>query len=275
MNWIDIGVNLTNKRFDKDRDQIIVQAEAAGVLHQIITGTNLTESEQAFQLSQAYPGQLFSTAGCHPHDAKNFTDEHYHKLEQLLKQSSVVAVGECGLDFNRNFSPPEQQIKVFEKQLELAVRVNKPVFLHERDAFEQQFEILQSYLPRLKGAVVHCFTGNEQQLNAYIELGLSIGITGWVCDERRGLPLKEILHLIPDNKLMLETDAPYLLPRDLRPKPKSSRNLPQYLPHIAKVIAAARNTSLDSLSMQCFDNAKQFFELPLEIGNSPISEQTG
>ena len=128
MQWIDIGVNLTNKRFDKDRDQVIQQAETAGVLHQIITGTNLAESEQAFRLSQQYPGKLFSTAGCHPHDAKNFSDKHYHQLEQLLNHSSVVAVGECGLDFNRNFSPPDQQIKVFEQQLNLAERINKPVF---------------------------------------------------------------------------------------------------------------------------------------------------
>ncbi len=264
MKWIDIGVNLTNKRFDKDRERVISQAESVGVLHQIITGTNIAESEHAFQLSQKYPGKLFSTAGCHPHDARNFSENHYQRLTQLLKHPSVVAVGECGLDFNRNFSPPDQQIDVFEQQLNLAIQVNKPLFLHERDAFNQQFEILQSYLPKLKGAVVHCFTGNEQQLNAYLELGLYIGITGWICDERRGLPLKKLVPLIPKDKLMLETDAPYLLPRDLRPKPKSSRNLPEYLPHIAKVIAKSRNTSLESLSMQCFNNTRQFFGLPTE-----------
>lgn len=265
MKWIDIGVNLTNKRFDKDRKQVVSDAEAAGVFQQIITGTNLDESNQAHQLSLEFPDKLFSTAGCHPHDAKNFTDNHYRQLEQLLKHSSVVAVGECGLDFNRNFSPPEQQIKVFDQQLQLATKINKPVFLHERDAFEQQFEMLQSYIGQLKGAVVHCFTGNKKQLTAYLDLGLSIGITGWVCDERRGLPLRDIIHLIPDDKLMLETDSPYLLPRGLRPKPKSSRNLPQYLPHIAKVIAKARNTSLESLSVQCFENTRQFFSLPPEI----------
>ena len=264
MKWIDIGVNLTNKRFDKDRQQIIQEAEAVGVVGQIITGTNLVGSEQAFQLCQDYPGRLFSTAGCHPHDAKNFTNKDYHQLEALLRQSSVVAVGECGLDFNRNFSPPDQQIRVFEQHLELAIGINKPVFLHERDAFAQQIELLQSYLPKLKGAVVHCFTGTEKQLKAYIDLGLYIGITGWVCDERRGLALREMVHLIPDDKLMLETDSPYLLPRDLRPKPKSSRNLPKYLPHIAQVIAEARNTSLESPSMQCYSNTKHFFGLPVE-----------
>jgi len=261
MKWIDIGVNLTNKRFNKDRQQVIQEAEAAGVIYQVVTGTNLNESQQAFQLTEAFSGQLFSTAGCHPHDAKHFTDQHYHQLEKLLDHSSVVAVGECGLDFNRNFSPPDRQIEVFKQQLALAVKVNKPVFLHERDAFEQHFELLQAYMPKLKGAVVHCFTGNEEQLKAYIELGVSIGITGWVCDERRGLPLRDIVHLIPDDKLMIETDSPFLLPRDLKPKPKSNRNVPKYLPHIAQTIAKARNTSLESLSNQCYANTLHFFGL--------------
>lgn len=261
MKWIDIGVNLTNKRFNKDRMKIIADAEAAGVDCQIVTGTNLAESIQAFQLTQDYPERLYSTAGCHPHDAKHFTKQHFQQLEALLANKAVVAVGECGLDFNRNFSPPDVQVKVFEQQLQLACRINKPIFLHERDAFEPQVELLQTYLPQLKGAVIHCFTGTEVQLSTYLDLGLSIGITGWVCDERRGLSLKKMIHLIPDNKLMLETDAPYLLPRDLRPKPKSNRNLPQYLPHIAQVVADARNTSLESLSMQCYLNTQRFFEL--------------
>lgn len=259
--WIDIGVNLTNKRFDKDRTQVIQDAESNGVVKQIITGTNLNESQQAYRLTQDYPARLYSTAGCHPHDAKNFTSEHLQQISKLLAHPQVVAVGECGLDFNRNFSPESQQIDVFEQQLELAVTVQKPLFLHERDAFEQQYEMLQSYMPKIKGAVVHCFTGSKEQLIAYLELGCSIGITGWICDERRGGPLRDIIHLIPDDRLMLETDAPYLTPRSLRPKPKSSRNLPQYLPHIAETVAQLRGTELASLSKQCLLNTKQFFGL--------------
>jgi TatD DNase family protein len=259
--WIDIGVNLTNQRFDKDRENVINDAIAHGVIQQIVTGTNLSESQQAYQLTQNHPEYLYSTAGCHPHDAKHFSDEALSDLRDLLEHSSVVAVGECGLDFNRNFSPPKCQVKVFEQQLELAVEVQKPLFLHERDAFEQQYEMLQSFWPKVKGAVVHCFTGNEKQLTAYLELGCSIGITGWVCDERRGKPLKDIIHLIPDDRLMLETDAPYLTPRSLKPKPKSSRNLPQYLPHIAATVAEVRKTDLQSLSEQCLVNTQQFFGL--------------
>ncbi len=262
MKWVDIGVNLTNKRFDKDREAIIHQAIAVGVKQQIITGTNLLESLNAFKLSQQYPNILFSTAGCHPHDAKDFSQNDLQQLKKTLLNPSVVAVGECGLDFNRNFSPKSEQLSVFEQQLELACEVQKPLFLHERDAFSEQIKLLEKYLPHLSGAVIHCFTGNKEQLLGYLNLGLSIGITGWICDERRGLELKEIIQYIPDNKLMIETDAPYLLPRDMRPKPKSSRNLPQYLPHIAGTIATCRNTTLEELSRQCYANSKTFFSLP-------------
>lgn len=261
MKWIDIGVNLTNSRFDKDRQQVIEQAERLGVSCQIVTGTNLTESQQAFELTQEYPARLFSTAGCHPHDAKHFSADHLKRLEQLLQNNGVVAVGECGLDFNRNFSPKEAQLEVFEQQLKLAVDCGKPVFLHERDAFEEQIQLLTQYRNNLSGAVVHCFTGNKKQLLAYLDLDLHVGITGWICDERRGLELKEIVQHIPDDRLMIETDAPYLTPRNLKPKPKSSRNLPQYLPHIAANIAAARNVSLQQLSEQCWSNTTAFFDL--------------
>ena len=259
--WIDIGVNLTNNRFDQDRQQVIEQAESVGVLAQIVTGTNLQESLQAQQLCRQYPTQLFSTAGCHPHDAKNFAADHLQRLGDLLTDPKVVAVGECGLDFNRDFSPRDTQLEVFEKQLILATKCNKPVFLHERDAFDQQIQLLTQYRDQLCGAVVHCFTGNKEQLIAYIDLDLHIGITGWVCDERRGQELQQIVHLIPDDKLMLETDAPYLTPRNMRPRPKSSRNLPKYLPHIAAEVAAIRKTSLEHLSEQCFNNTVQFFNL--------------
>ncbi len=261
--WIDIGVNLTNSRFDKDRPQVISQAQAHGVIAQIVTGTNLQESINAHDLCQQFPNQLFSTAGCHPHDAKNFLPEHLQQLKQLLSNDCVVAVGECGLDFNRDFSPRDVQLEVFEQQLILASETQKPVFLHERDAFEPQIELLKKYRDQLTGAVVHCFTGNKQQLLAYLDLNLHIGITGWVCDERRGQTLQSIVHLIPNDKLMLETDAPYLTPRNIRPRPKSSRNLPQYLPHVAAEVARLRNVSIGQLSEQCMETTQRFFSLDL------------
>ena len=261
MNWIDIGVNLTNKRFDNDREDLIKNALNAGVKQQIVTGTNLTESENAIQLCEQFPNVLFSTAGCHPHDAERFTEAHYSKLAELVKLSTVVAIGECGLDFNRNFSPANIQLDVFEQQLRLATKVSKPLFLHERDAFDQQLELLSIYRNKIIGGVVHCFTGSKEQLLAYLDLDLYIGITGWICDERRGQRLRDIIHLIPGNRLMIETDAPYLLPRDLWPKPKSNRNIPEYLPHIGRVIAHLRNVPVEQLSEQSYLNSTHFFGL--------------
>ncbi|MDQ7051318.1 MAG: TatD family hydrolase [Enterobacterales bacterium] len=261
LRWIDIGVNLTNTGFDKDRDQVIADAQDAGVVYQIVTGTNAKDSHQAHRLCKKHPQQLFSTAGCHPHDAKDFSKQDLTKIKKLLTQPQVVAVGECGLDFNRNFSPKEQQLSVFERQLQLAVEVNKPLFLHERDAFDAQHALLRNYRSQIKGAVIHCFTGEAHALKAYLDLDLYIGITGWICDERRGQTLNDLVRYIPDDRLMIETDAPYLLPRNMRPKPRSSRNLPQYLPYVAQKIAEARNCSLQELSTQCFRNSVNFFQL--------------
>jgi len=263
LKYIDIGVNLTNKRFDKDRTVIIKEAEKNGVVKQIVTGTNLAESKKALQLTKDFPHNLYSTAGCHPHDAKDFQLSDLEELRGLLKDPQVVAVGECGLDFNRNFSPEQDQLRVFEQQLELAVECQKPVFLHERDAFEAQYKLLKKYAPKLNGGVVHCFTGEVEHMQAYLDLGLFIGITGWICDERRGVDLYNNVHLIPSDRLLLETDAPYLLPRDLpkelRAKPKSSRNLPQYLPHIAETIARARDQELVELAERWYSNTEKLF----------------
>lgn len=257
--WIDIGVNLTNKRFDKDREAVILSAQAVGVIKQLVTGTNLKESQAALDLVARFPDQLRSTAGCHPHDADNFTPEHCKTLAELATRKEVLAIGECGLDFNRNFSTKENQLRVFEQQLALACDVGKPVFLHERDAFDEQKQLLAQYRPNMAGGVVHCFTGNKEQLETYISMDLYIGITGWICDERRGQELLNLLPLIPDDRLLIETDAPYLTPRDLKPKPKSSRNLPEYLPHIAQKIANKREVNLSELSKQCYANTVRLF----------------
>lgn len=258
---IDIGVNLTNKRFDKDRAQVISEAENAGVIKQIVTGTNLAESKKAFELTTDYQNRLYSTAGCHPHDAKSLNESDIEDFAQLLSHPNVVAVGECGLDFNRNFSPKTDQLRVFENQLVLAVETQKPLFLHERDAFDAQFQLLNKYANKISGGVVHCFTGKAEHMKAYLDLGLYIGITGWICDERRGVELYNNVHLIPSDRLLLETDAPYLLPRNLSPKPKSSRNLPKYLPHIAQSIAKAREQELLTLTAQCLTNTKRLFNI--------------
>lgn len=257
---IDIGINLTNKRFDKDRQLVIENAKLAGIKGLIITGTNLQESAQALTLAQTDPDFLYCTAGIHPHDASSFDENSLNQLRILASNQNVKAIGECGLDFNRNFSTPKEQEIAFVQQLELAVELQLPVFMHERDASERFTALLTPYLPQLPNAVLHCFTGSKADLLHYIDLGLHIGITGWICDERRGTELLDIVKYIPDNRLMIETDAPYLLPRSMRPKPKSSRNEPKYLPYIAQAIANARQQSLDTLIDQTTKNSQCFFK---------------
>jgi len=269
MKWIDIGVNLTNKRFDQDRDLLIRSAIDAGVTQMVVTGTNPAESQAAMALSKQYPGILFATAGCHPHDAKSLNEGELCLLDSIARENAVVAIGECGLDFNRNFSTPQQQISAFERQLELAAKLKKPVFLHERDAFDSQYQILKDYLPSLVGAVSHCFTGSREQLLAYLELGLHIGITGWICDERRGRPLLEMVVEIPDERLLLETDAPYLTPRTLDKKPKGGRNEPKFLPHIGQVVADARGQSVENVSAISYRNSRRFFNLDSNKQSTP------
>lgn len=258
---IDIGINLTNKRFNKDITDVIENAKKAGLTKLVVTGTNLEESKQALTLANAYPNFIVSTAGVHPHDAKNFTSETYNTLKKLASQPQVKAIGECGLDFNRNFSSPTEQEYAFIQQLELAVECQLPVFMHERDASERFIALLTPYIKQLPNAVVHCFTGNRAALESYLALDLHIGITGWICDERRGTHLLDLVKTIPNNRLMIETDGPYLLPRSMRPKPKSSRNEPKYLPFIAQTIADARQQDLQSFISATEKTTNAFFNL--------------
>ena len=265
MELVDIGVNLTDRAFASDLDEVLARSQAAGVNRLIVTGTNLAESRQALdlcqQLNQQSGSELWCTAGVHPHNAKEWSDDHYTKLKALLQEPNVVAVGETGLDFNRNFSPPEQQLFAFEEQLKLAAETAMPLFLHERDAHKEQLRLLKQYRDQLSGGVIHCFTGSREELENYLALDLYVGITGWICDERRGTHLQELIHLIPSDRLLLETDCPYLLPRTLRPKPKSRRNEPQYLAHITEQIALMLKTDAESLAHQTSNNAATLFKL--------------
>lgn len=262
---IDIGVNLTNKRFDKDRDELILRAKNQGVEKLLITGTNVYESQQALALCQHYqqkfPNTLFSTAGVHPHDADGVGDDYLEQLIQLTKQPHVKAIGECGLDFNRNFSAPEQQLKVFKVQISLAADLDMPLFLHQRDAFSPWFAELKPFISRIPAMVAHCFTGNKAELEQCISANMYIGITGWLCDERRGKELQEIIQLIPFNRLLIETDAPYLTPRTIRPRPKSSRNEPSYLPYIVQKIADITAIDANEIAYQTSINADKVFNL--------------
>jgi TatD DNase family protein len=258
---VDIGANLAHDSFDADRAEVLERAAQAGVSRIVITGSSRESSHRASELARSAPGRLFSTAGVHPHHAKDWRSSDADWMRALAGRDEVVAVGECGLDYFRNFSPPEDQEIAFRAQLDVAVETGLPVFLHQRDAHDAFCEILADY-PTLPPAVAHCFTGEEHELTAYVDKGLYIGITGWICDERRGLHLRELVPLIPPDRLLLETDAPYLLPRDLDPKPSSRRNEPMHLPHIAASVARYLGTSVEELARTTTRNAIDFFGLP-------------
>ena len=260
---IDIGVNLTHDSFDHDRQAVLDRAVAAGVVQMIVTGTSVAASTDAAALSAANPGVIFATAGMHPHHASEFDDDAVARFRQLAQHPQVVAIGECGLDHFRNFSPPADQERAFVAQLELAAEVQLPVFLHQRDAHETFVSILREYRDRLCGGVAHCFTGNKRELHDCLDLDLHIGITGWICDERRGHDLRAAAASIPAGRLMIETDAPYLLPRDLTPQPKTRRNEPMHLPHILEVLADHSNRDFSELARETTATARSFFDLPV------------
>jgi TatD DNase family protein len=261
LDLIDIGSNLTHDSFNADRDEVMARALQAGVRRQIITGADLASSHQAAALAARHPAALWSTAGVHPHHAQSFSGSQHEELVELLHLKQVVAVGECGLDYFRNFSAPNAQRQAFIAQLEIAAEVRKPVFLHQRDAHGDFAAILRDFAGRLHGGVAHCFTGGEAELDAYLALGLYIGITGWACDERRGHELRSSVPRIPLDRLLIETDAPYLLPRDMNPRPKSRRNEPSYLPHIAATVAGLRGETLETLGAATTRNAIALFAL--------------
>jgi TatD DNase family protein len=253
----------------------MARAQIAGVAQMMVTGASMEGTGKAIELARAHPGRLFATAGVHPHHASELTPDSLSVLEEFARQPEVVAAGECGLDYFRDFSPRPVQQEAFHRQLELAARVGKPVFLHQRDAHEDFLAILKEHRQTLVGGVTHCFTGVGNEMMAYLELGFAIGITGWICDERRGAHLLPLMPAIPADRLLLETDGPYLLPRDLRPKPASRRNEPAYLPHIAAVVAQARGESVAALARSSTAATRRLFGLPTLLTSTIYGDSHG
>lgn len=264
ISMIDIGANLTHTSFEQDLDAVLERARMESVSWIVVTGSSLESSTAAIELSKAYPEHLRATVGVHPHEAESFGPKHVAMLEQLSVLPQVVALGEMGLDYNRNYSSKHSQLAAFEQQLEVAVQHSLPVFLHERDAAEDMIRLLSEYRSKLRAGVVHCFTGDKRTLDAYLEMDMHIGITGWICDERRGTHLRELVSSIPRNRLMLETDAPYLMPRD-HPNKKQfqsgRRNEPCTLPHIANTVAECRGETIADLCNHTSATSRAFFSL--------------
>jgi len=258
---VDIGANLTHDSFDHDRDAVIRRALEAGVRRMIVTGASANGSVQALELARAQPGLLYATAGIHPHHASEFTPASAAQLARLAGNRETVAVGECGLDYFRNFSPVPKQREAFAGQLAIAAEVRKPAFLHQRDAHADFIAILREYHGELTGGVAHCFTGSCTEMDEYLEMGLYIGITGWICDERRGHDLQAAVPHLPLDRLLLETDAPYLVPRDLPVKLAGRRNEPCVLPHVLQTVARLMRRDLAEVAMAATRNTEILFKL--------------
>ncbi|MDR6674435.1 TatD family hydrolase [Xanthomonas sp. 1678] len=262
MQLIDIGANLTHDSFDRDRDAVLQRARDAGVTQMVVTGASREHSPLALQLAQRHPGFLYATAGVHPHHALEYTAECDAEMRALHAHPQVVAVGECGLDYFRDLAPRPAQHRAFERQLQLAAETGKPLFLHQRDAHADFLALMRQFDGKLGPAVVHCFTGTREELFDYLDRDWHIGITGWLCDERRGAHLRELVGNIPASRLMIETDAPYLLPRTLKPLPKDRRNEPAFLAHIVEELARDRGEDLATTAAASTAAARGFFRLP-------------
>jgi TatD DNase family protein len=225
----------------------------------IVTGTSIVSTREAVAVARSKPGLLFATAGIHPHDAKTATPEALSELAELARSPEVRAIGECGLDFDRDFSPRAVQEAVFVAQLELASTTGQPLFLHERAAHERFVALLKPFRAGLSRAVVHCFTGDDRELEAYLDLDLHVGITGWICDERRGANLRSHVGKIPPGRLMIETDAPFLTPAAA--KAKGRRNEPAFLTYVLDEIARSAGRPVADLAVETTRTAEAFFGL--------------
>lgn len=259
MRWFDTGINLFSAQFAGQEQAIIATAKQAGVTRCLLISSDIVESNKNLTFCQQQSG-CYSTSGVHPHQAAHVSHDWLADLHALLASPYVVAIGECGLDFNRDFSPRAQQQQVFATQLALSQQTKLPVYLHERDAFATQIAMLKEQPP--VAGVAHCFTGDRSQLQAYLDLGLYIGITGWLCDERRGQALQQALAYVPKDRLILETDAPYLTPRTIRPRPRC--NTPALLPAIGNEVARLTGFSVQQIAEQSYQNSCRLLQLPAE-----------
>jgi TatD DNase family protein len=270
MSLVDIAGNLTNKAFREDLPAVLSRAVDAGVSAIVVAGVSTTTARRGWEMASDLRSakdatqarlELVATSGIHPHHASQASPQALVEIAELAQKDLVVAIGECGLDYNRDFSPRDAQRRAFEAQLEIAAGTTKPVYLHERDAHEDFTTILERWRPKLTGGVVHCFTGDRKTLERYLAMDLHIGITGWICDERRGEHLQELVRLVPRGRLMVETDCPYILPRDMKPKPKSGRNEPGFVAHVARAVAKHRGESFEDLAAHTTATARALFGL--------------
>lgn len=260
LNYIDIGVNLFDKQF-KNKEDEIAKNSLDKKIGMIITGCSERSSGLASEYSKEKEG-IWSTVGVHPHSARFCNDKTIEKLKNMaLENPNVVAIGECGLDYDRMFSLKNEQTFWFERQIELAEELNMPLFLHERSAADDFYKIMKRHKKICPNSVVHCYTGDKGTVLRYLNLGCFIGITGWVCDDKRNKELLDALTVIPVERMMIETDAPYLTPRNLN---LDRVNIPENIVYVAEKVAELKNMDVNEFIQIVYDNTINFFHLRKE-----------
>lgn len=254
--YYDIGLNLFCKQFSNP--EAIIQNAAKENISCILTGTDTKENKKINDFVKTH--DVYGTAGIHPHNADDARKEDFDLIERVVtKNPKIVAVGECGLDFDRMFSTRENQVRCLEKHIVLAEKINKPLFLHERSAADEFIKRFKKHPEICKKSVVHCFTGDKKTLEQYLSMGFSIGITGWICDDRRAGELRKAVSVIPLDRIMLETDAPYLTPRNV---PGLARtNVPENIKYVARELAKYMKVSEEELITHAKENTERIFGL--------------
>jgi len=256
----DIACNFTSDRFDNDLDEVIERAIANKITKFGLICSRLSDLDKLLEIYNRYSKDMFFTIGVHPHHANEINEEYLKKLKEVINNNNPHAIGETGLDFFRNLSTYEEQIFAFEEQIKIAIDTNKPLFLHQRDSHDDFIKILRKYSSDINKSVVHCFTGTKEQLNDYLELDCYIGVTGWICDAKRNVELRKTIKNIPLERLMIETDCPYLIPKNLEEKPKNNRNEPTYLNHIANEVAALMKEDINDIREKTYKTSLSFFQ---------------
>ena len=256
----DIACNFTSDRFDNDLDEVINHAIVNNITKFGLICSRLSDIDKLLEIYNRYSKDMFFTIGVHPHHANEINEEYLKKLKEVINNNNPHAIGETGLDFFRNLSTYEEQIFAFEEQIKIAIDTNKPLFLHQRDSHDDFIKILRKYSSDINKSVVHCFTGTKEQLNDYLELDCYIGVTGWICDAKRNVELRKTIKNIPLERLMIETDCPYLIPKNLEEKPKNNRNEPTYLNHIANEVATLMKKDINDIREKTYKTSLSFFQ---------------
>ena len=257
--FIDIACNFTHDSFKHNLDEVLNNAEHAGVDKFVLLCASMADIDPIKVIQNNTPEKFFISAGIHPHHATEILEINYDALLIKLKSINPNAIGETGLDYFRNISPPDIQKKSFGMHIEIAKELSLPLYLHQRDAHSDFIRIIKENISNFPRFVVHCFTGTQAELDEYLELGAYIGLTGWICDAKRNIDLRKSIKNIPIEKMMIETDSPYLIPKNLIVKPKKNINEPKYLPHIANEICELTGYELEELKLATSNNAIKFF----------------